>query len=97
MIYLDYNATAPVRPEVFASMTPFLTERWGNPGSSYGFGAKLKGEIEAARRSVAQLIGANVGEVVFTGSATESDNTAISAALAVNPIDLFDNRHTLSL
>lgn len=85
MIYLDYNATAPLRPEVFAAMKPFLTERWGNPSSSYTFGSKLKAEIEAARRAVAQLVNASASEVVFTGSATEADNTAINAALAAQP------------
>lgn len=85
MIYLDHNATAPLRPEVFAAMKPFLTERWGNPSSSYTFGSKLKAEIEAARRSVARLVNANASEVVFTGSATEADNTAINAALAAQP------------
>jgi cysteine desulfurase len=81
MIYLDYNATTPLRPEVFEAMKPFLTERWGNPSSSYGFGSQLKGEIEAARRSVARLLNANASEVIFTGSATESNNTALNAAL----------------
>jgi cysteine desulfurase len=85
VIYLDYNATAPLRPEVFAAMKPFLTERWGNPGSSYTFGSKLKAEIEAARRSVALLVNASTSEVIFTGSATESDNTALNAALAAQP------------
>lgn len=85
MIYLDYNATAPLRPEVFEAMKPFLTERWGNPSSSYTFGSKLKAEIEAARRSVARLVNANASEVVFTGSATEADNTALNAALAAQP------------
>jgi cysteine desulfurase len=82
---LDYNATAPLRPEVLAAMTPFLTERWGNPSSSYTFGSKLKSEIEAARRSVALLVNASASEVIFTGSATESDNTALNAALAAQP------------
>ncbi len=85
MIYLDYNATAPLRPEVFGAMKPFLTERWGNPSSSYTFGSKLKAEIEAARRSVALLVNASISEVIFTGSATESDNTALNAALATQP------------
>lgn len=85
MIYLDYNATAPLRPEVFRAMQPFLTERWGNPSSSYTFGSKLKSEIEAARRAVAKLVNANSSEVVFTGSATEADNTALNAALAAQP------------
>ena len=85
MIYLDYNATAPLRPAVFAAMEPFLTTRWGNPSSSYTFGSKLKAEIEAARRSVALLVNASASEVVFTGSATEADNTALNAALGAQP------------
>ena len=82
---MDYNATTPLRPEVFEVMKPFLTERWGNPSSSYTFGSRLKAEIEGARRSVAQLVNANASEVIFTGSATESDNTAINAALSGQP------------
>ena len=85
MIYLDYNATTPLRPEVFEAMKPFLTERWGNPSSSYGFGSQLKGEIEAARRSVARLVNASASEVIFTGSATEANNTALNAALLAQP------------
>lgn len=85
MIYLDYNATAPLRPEVFEAMKPFLTERWGNPSSSYSFGSQLKAEIEAARRSIAKLVNANASEVIFTGSATEADNTALNAALLGQP------------
>lgn len=85
MIYLDHNATTPLRPEVFEVMKPFLIERWGNPSSSYSFGSKIKAEIEAARRSVAKLINANTSEVVFTGSATEANNTALHAALVTQP------------
>ncbi len=66
-------------------MRPYLTARWGNPSSSYGFGSKLKAEIEAARRAVAKLVNASAGEVVFTGSATEADNTALNAALTARP------------
>lgn len=85
VIYLDHNATTPVRPEVFEAMKPFLTERWGNPSSSYAFGSQLKGVIEASRGHVAALLGASGREIVFTGSATESNNTALNAALSVNP------------
>jgi cysteine desulfurase len=53
VICLDHNATTPVRPEVFAAMTPFFSERWGNPSSSYRFVAGLKGVIETAREQVA--------------------------------------------
>jgi cysteine desulfurase len=85
VIYLDHNATTPVMPEVFAAMTPFFTKRWGNPSSSYRFGAELNGVIETAREQVAALIGARPGEIVFTGNATEANNTAIQSALKANP------------
>ncbi len=85
MIYLDHNATTSVRPEVFEAMKPFLTERWGNPSSSYAFGSSLKGVIEEARGLVATLLGASAREIVFTGSATESNNTALNAALSADP------------
>ncbi len=74
-----------MRPEVFAAMKPFLTERWGNPSSSYSFGSQLKSEVEASRRAVAKLVNAGASEVVFTGSATEADNTALNAALMMQP------------
>jgi len=81
MIYLDYNATTPVEPEVLEATMPYLTAEWGNPSSSYKFGAKLKGVIETARAQVAELIGAHPGEIIFTSCATESNNAAIQAAL----------------
>ena len=49
MIYLDHNATTPIAPEVREGMLPYLAEEWGNPSSSYRFGTKLKGVIEAER------------------------------------------------
>jgi len=58
MIYLDYNATTPVLPEVLEAMMPYLTSEWGNPSSTYKFGSKLKTVIEAARAQVADLVGA---------------------------------------
>ena len=85
MIYLDHNATTPIAPEVLAAMMPYLTEEWGNPSSTYKFGAKLKGVIEAARGQVAELIGAQASEIIFTSCATESNNAAIHAALKANP------------
>ncbi len=81
MIYLDYNATTPVQREVLDKMMPYLTTDWGNPSSTYKFGAKLKGVIEAAREQVAELLGAGSREIIFTSGATESNNTAILAAL----------------
>ena len=85
MIYLDYNSTTPVLPEVMEAMLPYFTEHWGNPSSSYGFGSRLKGAIEIARAQVAELINASPREIIFTSCATESNNAAINAALVANP------------
>ncbi len=85
MIYLDYNATTPVLPEVLEAMMPYLTSEWGNPSSTYKFGSKLKTVIEAARAQVAELIGAHAMEIIFTSCATESNNAAIRATLKANP------------
>ena len=56
MIYLDWNATTPIAPEVLEAMMPYLTTEWGNPSSSYKFGSKLKTVIETARAQVAELM-----------------------------------------
>jgi cysteine desulfurase len=85
MIYLDYNATTPVLPEVLEAMMPYFTTDWGNPSSTYKFGYKIKSAIERAREQVAELIGAQPMEVIFTSCATESNNSAIHAALKANP------------
>lgn len=66
-------------------MMPYFTSEWGNPSSAYKFGSKLKGVIETAREHVAELIGAQSREVIFTSCATESNNAAIHAALKANP------------
>lgn len=86
MIYLDYNATTPVLPEVLEAMMPYLTSEWGNPSSTYKFGSKLKTVIETARGQVTDLIGAHPMEIIFTSCATESNNAAIHAALKANPM-----------
>jgi len=72
MISLDHHATTPRRREVFEAMLPFLTERWGNPSSSYAFRSSLKSVIEAARAHVAALLGASAREIVFTGIESEA-------------------------
>ena len=92
MIYLDYNATTPVLPEVLEAMMPYFTTEWGNPSSTYKFGYKIKTAIERAREQVADLIGADPTEIIFTSCATESNNAAIHAALKANP----DKRHIVT-
>jgi len=92
VIYLDHNATTPVAPEVREAMLPYFGEDWGNPSSSYRFGSRLKAVIEQARAQVAELLGAQPREIVFTSCATESNNAAIHAALKARP----DQRHLIT-
>jgi cysteine desulfurase len=83
IVYLDYNATTNVAPEVVDAMVPFLKEYWGNPSSSYRFGNQVHRFVEESRKQVADLIGADPTEIFFTSCATESDNAAIFSALEV--------------
>ncbi len=76
-IYLDYNATTPVAPEVADAMLPFLREHFGNPSSSHPFGRLAAQAVAEARNQVAALIGARTHEIVFTGCATEANNLAL--------------------
>ncbi|MFY9976012.1 MAG: cysteine desulfurase family protein, partial [Chromatiaceae bacterium] len=76
-IFLDYNATTPVAPEVLEAMLPMLREHFGNPSSSHPYGRQAEEALKRARGQVAALIGAAPGEILFTGSATEADNLAI--------------------
>ena len=91
-IYLDNNATTAVRPEVLEKMLPFFCERYGNPSSIHSFGGSVGAEIEEARRRCAELLGAKfrdrdncASEIIFTSCGTESDNSAINAALKARP------------
>lgn len=77
-IYLDYNATTPLRSEVRDAMMPYLTEAYGNGSSIHAFGREARNAIDTAREQVAELIGAkSPSEIIFTGSGTEADNHAI--------------------
>ena len=91
-IYVDNNATTMVAPRVVEAMMPYFTELYGNPSSMHNFGGKVGGAIEAARQKVAALINASASEIVFTSCGTESDSTAIKAALAASP----DKRHIVT-
>ncbi|MEF2229500.1 MAG: cysteine desulfurase NifS [Pseudodesulfovibrio sp.] len=84
-IYLDTNATTRLDPAVFEAMIPYFTERYGNPSSSYGFGARVKADLDRARTQVATLLGCGPDEIIFTSCGSESDNAAIRAALAACP------------
>ncbi len=78
MIYLDYHATTPCDPRVVQSMLPYFGDMFGNPSSSVHQAGRLATEaVERARAQVAELIGANPGELIFTSGATESNNLAI--------------------
>ena len=76
-IYLDYNGTTPIAIEVAEAMLPYLTEHFGNPSSTSTYGAAAKQAVEVARRQVADLIGCNPTDVVFSSGGTESNNYAI--------------------
>lgn len=84
-IYLDYNATTPIHPEVARAMTPYLHEHFGNPSSSHAFGIVTKKAIEHARSRLAELVACETSDVVFTSGGTESNNIAIKGVALAYP------------
>ncbi len=85
MIYLDYNATGPILPEVQEAMKPWLNAQWGNPSSVYAYGRIAKRAVEEARQKLAVFVGANPEQILFTSGATEANNAAIHSALLQQP------------
>ena len=85
VIYMDNNATTKVAPEVVEAMMPYISEYYGNPSSMHSFGGDVADKIKEARQHVANLIGASPGEIIFTSCGTESNGTAIRAAVESNP------------
>jgi len=80
-IYLDHNATTPMRPEALEAMMPYLGARFGNANSIHGWGREAKRALEEARQVIASAIGAREKEsIVFVSSGTEADNLAIKGA-----------------
>ena len=93
VIYLDNNATTKVAPEVMEAMLPYLSEYYGNPSSMHSFGGDVAAKIKEARENVANLIGAaSPDEIIFTSCGTESDGTAIRAAIESYP----DKKHIIT-
>jgi cysteine desulfurase len=76
-IYLDFNATTPILPEVVDAMLPYLREHFGNPSSSHVYGVRAREAVARAREQVAALIGCDAEEVIFTSGGTEANNLAI--------------------
>lgn len=85
MIYLDNNATTQLDPAVIEEMMPFLTECYANPSSGYKIAAQARKAIDLARQRLAQLLGCEPNEIVFTSGGTESNNAAINSALQHEP------------
>ena len=84
IIYLDNSATTRIKTEVLNEMIPYLTTEYGNASSLYSIGRKAKKAIEEARKQVAELINCNPHEIYFTGSGSESDNTALKGFAYAN-------------
>ncbi len=91
-IYMDNNATTQVAPEVLEEMMPYFSQFYGNPSSMHSFGGNVGMKIKEARAKLAELLGAQSEEIVFTSCGTESDSTAIWAALRSNP----EKRHIIT-
>lgn len=85
LTYLDHAATTPVRPAAVKAMLPFLTQHFGNPSGSHAAARRARRAIDDARDTMAQALGCQPGEVVFTGGGTEANNTAIAGVLARRP------------
>jgi cysteine desulfurase len=91
-VYLDHNATTPLRPEVVAAMGEALRSNYGNPSSTHAEGAAARAAVERARGEVAALLGVAPSELTFTAGATEANNTALLGALAARP----ERRHVVT-
>jgi cysteine desulfurase len=91
-LYFDNNATTRVAPEVVEAMLPYFTEYYGNPSSMHTFGGSVAAQINDARAKLSDLLGASPDEILYTSCGTESDSTAIMAALRSNP----DKKHVIT-
>ncbi|CAG7661319.1 unnamed protein product [Allacma fusca] len=80
-IYLDYNATTPVAPEVISAITASLRDNWGNPSSTYSHGTKAKKAVEESRKQISRLINAEPEDIIFTSGGTEANKMAIESVV----------------
>jgi len=94
-IYLDYNASTPIAPEVADAMRPFLAEHFGNPSSHHWAGRPAKEAVEHARRQVASILNAKPEEVVFTSGGSEANNHALKGVLFADP-DSYRGAHVIT-
>lgn len=83
-IYLDFNATTPIHPEVAESMKPFLKDYFGNPSSNHWYGTQTKLMLEKSRKQIASFLNCSMDEVIFTSGGTESNNTALKGIAYAN-------------
>ena len=81
-IFLDYNGTTPIDPQIAEAMLPYIYEHFGNPSSSHAFGVKPKAAVENARSQVAAALGCQPDEIFFTSGGTESNNHAIRGTVS---------------
>jgi cysteine desulfurase len=91
-VYVDNNATTKVAPEVLEAMLPYFSELYGNPSSMHFFGGQVQKKVDEARAKVADFLGAEPSEIVFTSCGTESDNAAILGTLDSYP----EKRHLIT-
>jgi cysteine desulfurase len=91
-VYVDNNATTKVAPEVLEAMLPYFSELYGNPSSMHFFGGQVQRKVNEAREKVADFLGAEPSEIVFTSCGTESDNAAVLGTLDSYP----EKRHFIS-
>jgi cysteine desulfurase len=85
LTYLDHAATTPLRPEARAAMLPWLGERYGNPSGAHRVARAARRAVDEARDAVAEAVGCQPGEVVFTSGGTEADNLAVKGVHAARP------------
>ena len=92
-IYLDHNATTPVRKEVLDAMMPYFAEEYGNASSVYSMGQKARHAVDEAREVIGNALGTEAADIIFTSGGTESDNFAIKGVAMAN---LNKGRHVIT-